>query len=202
MYELIHLDWLPKVPEHLLGYTLEWEDRVMLANLPRNLKRDGVEFPEGIFRKQHVNPEIKPWITENIVTDWKEMGYMRMTGTLGPHLDRTRFYVLTYVIKEGGAGVETVFYEPKSNSLDIGMMDSRVDDYDQLQATNRYRMREGNWYLLYGRGDLHSVEGADNDIRITLQISFVRDPIKDGIIKHSSSLTAQEQLECAKLPMI
>lgn len=192
MYELIHLNWLPKVPEHLLGYTLDMEDRIMLANDPRMLKKNGVEFAEGVFRKQHANPEIESWLKEYIVTDWKEMGYMRMTGVLGPHLDRTRFYVLTYVIKEGGHPVETVFYEPKTNKLDLGMMDSRVDDYDQLQVTNRYRMKEGNWYLLHGRGDLHSVEGC-TDMRITLQISFVRDPIKDGIIKNANRLSPKEQ---------
>jgi hypothetical protein len=195
MYKLINLDWLPAIPENLLGYNLDMEDRIMLANQPRVLKKNGVEFAEGVFRKQQVNPEIEPWLKENIVTDWKEMGYMRMTGVLGPHLDRTRFYVLTYVIKEGGSNVETVYYEPKTNQLDLGMMDSRVDNYDQLQVTEKFHMKEGNWYLLY----LHSVEGC-TDTRITLQISFVRDPINDGIIKHANGLTSVENFLSAHVP--
>ena len=200
MYKLIHLDWLPAIPENLLGCRPYTNKRVTNKAKPRStLKKNGIEFTEGLFSSYQVDPQVEPWLKENIVTDWKDIGHIHLTGVLGPHLDRTRFYILTYMIKEGGSNVETVYYEPKTNQLDIGMMDSRVENYDQLQVTEKFHMKEGNWYLLYARGDLHSVEGC-TDTRVSLQISFVRDPIKDGIIKQANRLTDVENLLAAHVP--
>jgi len=186
MYKVLSLPNLPQVPEHLLKYTREMQEDCMnhtdqSRNLTylgdRILTKHGKTFNEGMQRKARVNEDLEPWIKENIIADYKDIGYWHGMGPcLGPHLDRSRFFLLIYVLEPGGTDVATVFYKARTENVAIDYDGTRVNDYDQLEIDEVFYLKPKQWYLFSGKSGLHSVENITG-MRISLQIGLMRDPI-------------------------
>ena len=186
MYKILHLPNLPQVPEHLLKYTGEMpEDSIYANDKSRNLAyhgdrtliKHGKTFKEGMQRKGRVNEDLEPWIKENIIAEYKDIAYWHgMSPCTGPHLDRSRFFSLIYVLEPGGTDVATVFYKARIENVAIDYDGTRVNDYDQLEIDEVFYLNPKQWYLFNGKSALHSVENI-TDMRISLQIGLMRDPV-------------------------
>jgi hypothetical protein len=184
MYKIIHMPNLPQIPKELLKYTYNMENSFHSSKAGRVMKRNGETFIEGFNSREDVNEDLIPWLKENIINDWGNIGYHRFKGpNCGPHLDRCRHYVLNYIIETGGSQVSSIFWKPKSEQLDITHHDSRVDDYDQLTIDEVFILQPNQWYIINGRAGIHSVENIENT-RVSLQIGFWHDPLTK-IIKFS-----------------
>jgi len=176
MFTAIRLKGLPQVPPHLIKYDLDFDQGVHTNSVSRQVTKHGHTYDVGAYSRQSTDAELESWLKDNIVNEWANVGYGRQKGPcLGPHVERTRFYALQYVIETGGDNVQTVFYQPKSNAIDMVPTYMYVNNYDDLIATDAHVFPAGEWWLLDGM-TFHSVENIQT-VRITLQIGLLINPL-------------------------
>lgn len=179
MYTCLYLDRLPAVPSHLIDYNLDMTDHNYSGLPGRQVKKNGRNFDAGLCRRQETSLALQQWLKENIITDWNDVSYNRCTGPcLGPHLDRSRFFVLQYLIDPGGSAASTVFYTPRSQKLDMELGWFYVNDYDQLTVTENHVIRAGQWTLINARNHIHSVEHIDT-VRVSIALGLMKDPLQE-----------------------
>ena len=134
-----------------------------------------------VYGRSPASDELSAWVKKNIVDDFKNIGMSRnLPPCLGPHMDRTRFYTLQYIIEPGGPEVDTVFYEAKSEQLDFDKKNLYMNDYRHLRETSRFRATKGEWFLINGRV-IHSVENI-HSMRVLLQVGLMRDPVENNLL--------------------
>lgn len=124
--------------------------------------------------------EFRQWIIENISPDVAEtsisISQPSKDGALGPHTDRSRRYVLIYVVHPGGSRVRTCFWQehgfPKIRDEFVGLKDEIAlpNDYNSLDLLEEADFGVNRWVLLNSKV-LHSVEHI-NGVRISFQFSF------------------------------
>ena len=176
MSDIQYLYHLPTVPEHLLNppQQLEGDD----LGLPdRYLTRNGEKFHTGRYLRSPLNAELEQWIKTHIVDDWNNIGYGIITAPChGPHIDFRRMYVLQYVIDTGGPDIQTVYYEPKHNKIEIDQK-WHCNNYDDLipLPMRTYRIPPKVWCLIDAHSGLHSTEGITTR-RVSIQISLLKKP--------------------------
>lgn len=182
MYTALYLSHLPAIPKELIKYSLDMEQFYHGGPRGRRLIRNDCEFESGLNRRQELNPELEDWLRKNIITDWNDVGYSRTTPPChGPHLDRSRFFTLQYVIEPGGENVATVFYRSRNQKLD---MDDKfwINNYDQIEPIDHQFIPPGVWVLINARNHIHSVENISS-VRVSVQIGLMKDPVDDVFAK-------------------
>jgi hypothetical protein len=171
------LSFLPKVPENLLDYDFSNTDYDITSNI--ELKKDGRVFRGGSYLRNPIGLDLQQWIRTHVIAEWGNTGFSCISSPcMGPHMDRTRFYTLQYVIETGGSDVDTVFYEAASERLQVEAR-MRFGCYDDLKEINRFCAAKHTWWMLDGR-QIHSVENIQTD-RVALQIGLMRNPIEKGL---------------------
>lgn len=141
----------------------------------RQLLADQQPVPLVRIPRYDLDQEFVTWTKQNIMQNFFETAVavsQNTAGSLGPHTDRVRDFVLIYVIETGGPNCETVFWREPGQPL-VRPRRTFVDNYDTLQCVARARLQPGQWALLNGR-ILHSVDGLTQS-RITIQISIDQD---------------------------
>ena len=181
MYTALYLNHLPAVPPELIKYNLDMEQFFRGGNPGRKLIRNGIEFESGLNRRQEINPELEIWLRENVISDWNDVGYSRTTGPChGPHIDRSRFFTLQYVIETGGDKVSTVFYRARTQKLDMEPGWFYINNYDQIEPIEHQFIPTGVWVLINARNHIHSVENIES-VRVSIQIGLMKDPVDEII---------------------
>lgn len=179
MYTALYLNHLPAVPPELIKYNLDMEQFFYGGNPGRKLVRDGKEFESGLNRRQELNPDLESWIKQNIISDWNDAGYSRTTGPChGPHIDRSRFFTLQYIIQPGGDNVSTVFYRARTQKLDMEPGWFYINNYDQIEPIEHQFIQPGIWVLVNARNHIHSVENIES-VRVSIQIGLMKDPVDE-----------------------
>jgi hypothetical protein len=180
MYSYIHLPWLPTIPPELINC----DDNVtyITGDALRKVTQDSKEYSAGVYTGEHVNFSLEDWVKKYIVQEWANLGYSKISPPcLGPHLDRTRFYTLQYVINTGGENVSTVFYKARNEQLKLDISKGLYfNEYDNLEPIEVFYAQANNWYLINGR-QIHSVENIETS-RIAVQIGLMRDPIEENLL--------------------
>jgi len=173
-------------PAHLLIWNDNFSDSIIIDDntKPRQfVYKDGTVrvLHNGVYGRAPASKDLQIWVQGNIVADFKNIGISRnKVPCLGPHMDRTRFYTLQYMLHTGGPEVDTVFYEAESENLDFDKTNLYLDDYRHLHEIDRFRAATGEWHIINGRIP-HSVENIQS-MRVSLQIGLMRDPIKHGLL--------------------
>jgi hypothetical protein len=181
MYTCIHLPQLPAIPAEFLDYKLEAE--TYITSVPgRQVIRNNETYSAGVYIGQHVTDQLESWIKTHVIKEWTNLGYSKISPPcLGPHLDRTRFYTLQYIIDTGGPEVATVFYRPCTEKLQMESGPGLYfNNYSQLEPFETFYARPGEWYLIDGR-QIHSVENIQST-RIAVQVGLMRDPIEQSLL--------------------
>lgn len=174
-----YLDHLPSIPEDIVPdvTAIDWSADSLSDSRQRSMIRDGGCFPAGKNRRDDLKPELELWLRQNIIDQWQNIGISVTSSPChGPHIDRSRFYVLQYLLEAGGTDVSTVFYEPKGQRLDMEPGYFWFNNYDQLQETHRTTFPIHRWILMDVRNYIHSVENIQT-ARISLQIGLMREPV-------------------------
>ena len=181
MYTCIHLRRLPKIPSELLDYQID-TDAYITSLSGRSVTKNNEIYSAGVYAGQHVGTELESWIKKHIIAEWTNLGYSKISPPcLGPHLDRTRFYTLQYIIDTGGSEVSTVFYRARSENLQMETGKGLYfNDYSQLEPFEAFYAQSGEWYLINGR-QIHSVENIQST-RVAVQIGLMRDPIEEFLL--------------------
>lgn len=183
VYTAVYLTHLPPVPAELIQYSLDMDQFFYGGNPARKLLRNGVEFEAGLNRRHDLNPALDDWIRKNVISDWHDAGYSRTTGPChGPHIDRSRFFTLQYIIDPGGDNVATVFYRSRTQKLDMEPGWFYINNYDQIESIEHQFIPAGVWVLLNARNHIHSVENIQTT-RVSIQIGLMKDPM-DEIFFH------------------
>lgn len=139
----------------------------------RTLQKDGQSFVNSFNRSLYLDDECLAWARENVT---KHALDIRSTYTLpgldrnGPHIDRTRFYTLIYLLQGGGPDHRTVFYRENGVEEYYRPLGYHVDDYSQVTQVAEVKLTENKWNLLEGRV-LHSIENIPNS-RKSVQVSL------------------------------
>lgn len=181
MYTCIHLRRLPTIPSELLDYQIDANTYV--TSLPgRSVTKNDQVYSAGVYTGQHVGIALESWVKQHVIEEWANIGYSKISPPcLGPHLDRTRFYTLQYIINAGGTDVATVFYRARSEKLQMDTGKGLYfNDYSQLEPFETVYARPGEWYLINGR-QIHSVENIQST-RVAVQIGLMRDPIEEFLL--------------------
>lgn len=182
MYTALYLSNLPMIPIELINYNLDMEQFYHGGPEGRKLYRNGLEFESGLNRRQKISPQLENWLRKNIISDWNDVGYSRTTAPChGPHIDRSRFFALQYVIEPGGENVATVFYRARSQKLD---MDEKfwINNYDQIEPIEHQFIPPRTWVLINARNHIHSVENISG-VRVSVQIALMKDPMDEIFAK-------------------
>ena len=130
----------------------------------------------GVNRRDDLTQSLEQWIQHNIIMEWQNIGLSITTGPChGPHIDRSRFYTLQYLLRPGGPDTVTVFYEPVGQKLDLEPGYFWFNNYDQLLETGRHQFDCHRWILLDVRNNIHSVENIQTP-RFSLQIGLMKVP--------------------------
>lgn len=189
---VLHLDWLPTVPEHLIDvdFCVHSLDSTTRNSLGRSLiYHDGsVPMPDRSYTRYQISPELETWVRQNIAHTWKNIGYSRSAPPVhGPHFDSSGFWTLQYLLQSGGDDTALVFYEPLDELLELDPVPHKFyfSDYRKLRVTEQHVLPERQWHLFNGL-EIHSVENIRQD-RIALQIRFMRNPLRSGSIPNPTN---------------
>lgn len=172
-------------PKELLTWDTNFDNSIVVdSDNPRTFTYQNGEqltLPHGVYGRSAVSDQLADWVKTHIVYEYKNIGMSRnLPPCLGPHMDRTRFYTLQYMIDTGGDAVDTVFYEAASEQLDFDKNHLYMNDYRHLREISRFRARAGDWHLINGR-TIHSVENISG-MRVSLQIGLMRDPVENNLL--------------------
>ncbi len=171
--KIYFLNNLPKIPKSLIQYDFNTTSWPVTSDI--ELTRKKQTFNAGIYIKNTVSKELEEWCRNNIIKEWGDIGFSCINGPcLGPHMDQYRLYTLQYIIDTGGPEVDTVFYDAAHDKVKM-LPRFKFNCYDDLVATDSYRVTSDTWCLIDGR-NIHSVENIKTQ-RIALQISLMRNPL-------------------------
>jgi hypothetical protein len=181
----------PQPPEKFIELALQENPVASLTRAPSNyynpgadpqvertMHRDGKSIHNVRIPRYLIGAEFNQWFSENIIPLEGEASIAVSNpgngGSLGPHTDRCRDWVLIYVVKSGGPDCCTTFFHQHGHPL---IRDRFVfeNNYDEMDVVGVAKIPENNWVLLNGR-ILHSVDNISTR-RITFQID-IADPTK------------------------
>jgi hypothetical protein len=185
---------LPTLPHHIENAVLslyespELEERLInVANYPDTMRpelanklhpkdavatRNGKKIKNNRGFRYRLNDSEYEWIHQNISDQYTDCGLNVCTGsdgTLLPHTDLTRTYLLLYMFDAGGPDVETVYWKEEGKPLERGPREYG-SDYNSLQVLNATQYPLRTWVLL-NTTILHSVENMVKD-RIQIQMGL------------------------------
>ena len=116
------------------------------------------------------------WIKQNITDKFTKASYSRSlnikSSTLGPHTDRSRAFVLEYLLHSGGHQHKTVFYRHKNKN--IVLTRPMFLNYDEVIEICSIVVPQHTWTLQNSQ-IIHSVENIP-DIRHGIYLGFEENP--------------------------
>jgi len=140
----------------------------------RQLVKQGNSIEMVRIPRYVVGDEFDQWVRENLVTDFTAatiaISHNGNGGSVGPHTDRWRNFVLIYLVQTGGDQARTNFFQQQRHPL-IRDKFAIVDDYDSLELIESFQLPLNQWVLLNGR-ILHTVDNIDT-VRIAFQIELL-----------------------------
>lgn len=210
MYAYKILDHLPSLPQYLLDSVLKTLEAGKQSNdalypltrvkditinstnsayTSRMLKINDQEVPTTYARRFELDIEVQNWIRENIVDDaWTEctisQTQVSIGSTHGAHTDKTREFVLMYVLDTGGEDCRTVWYQEKGQPYyRPGRLWLTVTDYDQLEERESIQLPPHCWSIINTQF-LHGVENLTRD-RIVIHVGLDSDKNIKGMISET-----------------
>jgi hypothetical protein len=162
---------LPRMPQELIDIALQNIDEKNIIKNKQNIdyevysnekliSEDGNEKRNVAFVHYDLDERVLNWITENVISE----GYTDLKITKNtpgdskfPHTDRTRDYVLLYMVECGGEKPYTIFYKEKDKEL-LRVNDLRFTSYDLVEEVDRVFIPQHHWCILNSRV-IHGVEG-------------------------------------------
>jgi len=158
---------LPQVPQEIIDQSLNsisdnnihedwwwWPKSASEVDIVDNKSKQSVAFVQ-----YKLSENVKDWFRENIVTSgYNAINISKTTegDHKGAHTDKTRDYVLIYLLALGGEKPYTVWYKEKEKSL-IREKKARVHDYNLLTEIDRVHIPLNKWCILNSR-ILHGVD--------------------------------------------
>jgi hypothetical protein len=184
MYRYRILDQLPTLPENLYQHAiniLEQGGKDVTINptnseyTSRVLKRGDESFPSTYTHRVVLGEEFKQWVRDNIVSSWTECSISKTWAAIshcqGPHTDKTREFVLMYVIDSGGEHCRTVWYQEKGQPFHRpGRQWLTINDFDLLEEKESVFLPVGQWSIINTQY-LHGVENIEHD-RVVIHIGL------------------------------
>jgi hypothetical protein len=166
-----YIDELPSIPENFLS-DVESFNQFDLQDTSY------VEGRSILYRRWSVNPKFENWIKANICDQYAVLSLQTHhkideVTQHSPHTDRTRPWVLLYLIESGGDMVTTSWYrernEPllRDNGLHKGLFKNQIDLVESTQVETK------RWCLLNSR-IIHGVTGITGT-RMSFAISITRE---------------------------
>ena len=139
-------------------------------------EKNNVAIPNTVCTRHTVDKEIITWAKKNISTEFHTMGincHGTPTGGVAiPHTDRSRNWVLMWIIDAGGDNVNTVFWQ--ENGFDV----ERDPGYYPTSYRNLIELESQvfatNCWVLLNAKVIHSIENLQS-VRKSVQISFWED---------------------------
>jgi hypothetical protein len=126
------------------------------------------------------------WIHENVTkyaTDFRHSFTTPGRRLIGAHRDRTRDWVMLYLLDSGGEDHATVWYQETGHSEVVREAGYFINDYSKLTELSRRKLKTNTWTLLNAQV-IHAVEGAPG-MRRSLMLSLPKSPtdlvLKDAV---------------------
>lgn len=130
-----------------------------------------------------INGKVIDWIRNNIDTGYDSIGLNHHNVTNDsniPHVDKTRNWILMWILDTGGEDVHTVYWQEKGFGVirEPGCYPRK--NHDLIEIENHV-FEPGRWILMSGNV-IHSVENIQHT-RKSIQIGFWNDA--DFVIRHT-----------------
>ena len=189
------MDSLPAVPAALVNTALQRSnDFAKLSVTERNQQQINPSFLQGriITRdsqfvmsrptpRADIRDEFENWVNKNISDEWSEIGVSlslppddgQPSDFLGPHSDKSRAYVLIYLIEQSNPDQYTVWYQDQGKGL-YRKRTTAALNFDTLHELDRICIPMHTWVYI-NANILHSAENVHGS-RTSIQISFDVDP--------------------------
>jgi hypothetical protein len=151
-----YIDELPPIPENFLSETVSLDQ----------FDLQDTSYVEGrsiLYRRWNVGPKFESWFKANVCDRYTVLSLQTHhkideVTQHSPHTDRTRPWVLMYLIEPGGDTVTTSWYKERnqpllrSNGLHKGLFKNQIDLVESIQVEPK------RWCLLNSR-IIHGVTG-------------------------------------------
>ena len=189
------MDSLPPVPVSLVDLALQTSNRfAKLSVAERTEQQINPSFlQDRVITRDHgltvsrptpradLHNEFEHWVNENISTEWSEIGVSlslppdngQASDFLGPHSDKSRAYVLMYLIEQSNDDQYTVWYQEQDKGLYRKRATAALN-FDTLSELERICIPMRTWVYV-NANILHSAENIQGS-RTSIQISFDIDP--------------------------
>lgn len=171
------------------GYAKKTFDQ---SYLERSVTVDNNSYKTRSQTKYDLGDEFYNWCKKNLHQDCYHTGVSYNKGPSpyqGPHIDRSRKYVLFYLLDAGGVDVTTSFWqhpelpqEPTEQQFP-----DYACDYPGLNLLDKIVFRPNQWYLFNTRV-IHSVENISNTARISFQASLADDSDITEILENNETI--------------
>jgi len=189
------MDSLPAVPDVLVELALQRSNNFAKLSGPERVEqrinpsflqgrivtRDNFPTVSRPAPRADLRNEFENWVNKNISTEWSEIGVSlslppdngQTSDFLGPHSDKSRAYVLIYLIEQSNTDQHTVWYQEQGKGL-YRKRTTAALNFDTLTELDRICMPMHTWVYI-NANILHSVEQVQQS-RTAIQISFDIDP--------------------------
>jgi hypothetical protein len=160
---------LPDLPDWPLNPTIESHYRSLITNTENSSSHDRWAV------RYNIDQKIVDWVKENIDPDFDSIGlnhHRASTTSNIKHVDRTRNWILTWILDTGGDDVHTVFWKEKGSELERDPGCYSPTTHDMVEV-DRLLLKPRQWTLLNGTV-IHSVENIQST-RKSIQIGFWND---------------------------
>lgn len=186
-----HLD-LPPLPldltQRILDFASVTPELPPTTAIPNQLTKGNQTINNLQYLRRSLTGEYFDWAKKHILKDTKEISVSISNfgpGSMAPHTDRKRDWVLLYIIEQGGENAATTFWQEHNKPILRRRMIA-VNNYDTLDRLDYCVFQKGNWYLATTRV-LHSVENVETR-RIGAQLAVHDD---DSIYSQLESIVGQ-----------
>jgi hypothetical protein len=126
----------------------------------------------------HLSDSVENWIRENVVPHWlyATIAITHPVSNLhGMHTDRTRRYVLLYIVERGGDDVVARLYQEKGQPITRFANNTNqvlITDYNQheFEILDESRAQPGEW-VIFDSKILHDIQNIEKE-RVAIHISL------------------------------
>lgn len=198
-FTYVFMDQFPSIPSNLLGNLRRYQSNEVMAARMKKTNDDSHEHATHNYhyrnegeQQLHINlPQLDPksfygfditgplrtWLETNITT--KAFAYMATFA--GPpsqtqrdrvlHVDRSRDYVLIYVVEPGGSDVRTKFYKYYDKPLELPReMAFQTLTTEGAELVDEVKIPVGRWAFLNGK-TAHQVTNLESE-RVSIHLSL------------------------------
>lgn len=170
-----------------LGYYLPPDSDYNIPNQKnRQLNFDGNKEKSAHSHYRVLDATQLSWIHAHVTrhaTDFRHSFTTPGRRLIGAHRDRTRDWVMLYLLDPGGEDHATVWYQETGHADVVREVGYFVNDYSRLTELSRRKLKTNTWTLLNAQV-IHAVEGAPN-MRRSLMLSLPESPtdltLKDAV---------------------